>query len=405
MTNINFTDLSKKITKDLTKKEKQDYGIYFTPKSIIYNNLDILEDYLDNIKTILEPSCGTCEYINILEEKYENIKITGIEYNDIIYDNIKNIKFKNTIIIKNNYLEYKTNEKYDLIIGNPPYFVINKKGLHKDYLKYIEGRPNIFSLFIIKSLNLLNDGGILSFILPKNFINCLYYDKLRRYINENYKIINIKDCNNDKYLETQQDTIIFIIQNIKQTTDNNKYVLNINKYCIFNTCENILKLNDLYKESKTLKDLEFKVNVGNIVWNQHKLILSDDENMTRLIYSSDITNDNKLIKNNYKNNEKKNYINKEGINDIVLVINRGYGIGEYKFNYCLIDVNYNYLIENHLIIIKYLKDISKAELLELYNKIILSLSNEKTKEFIKIYFGNNAINTTELNYILPIYNL
>lgn len=405
MTNINFTDLSKKITKDLSKKEKQDYGIYFTPKSIIYNNLDILEEYLYNIKTVLEPSCGTCEYINILEEKYENIKITGIEYNDIIYDNIKNIKFKNTIIIKNNYLEYKTTEKYDLIIGNPPYFIINKKRLHKDYLKYIDGRPNIFSLFIIKSLNLLNDGGILSFILPKNFINCLYYDKLRRYINENYKIINIKNCNNDKYLETQQETIIFIIQNIKETNDNNKYVLNINKYCIFNTYENILKLNDLYKESKTLKDLEFKVNVGNIVWNQHKLILSDDENMTRLIYSSDITSDNKLIKNYYKNNEKKNYINKEGINDIVLVINRGYGIGEYKFNYCLIDVNYKYLIENHLIIIKYLNNISKIELLELYNKIIVSLSNEKTKEFIKIYFGNNAINTTELNYILPIYNL
>jgi hypothetical protein len=33
-----------------------------------------------------------------------------------------------------------------------------------------------------------------------------------------------------------------------------------------------------------------------------------------------------------------------------------------------------------------------------------SLSNKKTQEFIKTYFGNNAINTTEINYILPIFN-
>ena len=29
--------------------------------------------------------------------------------------------------------------------------------------------------------------------------------------------------------------------------------------------------------------------------------------------------------------------------------------------------------------------------------------DEKTKEFISIYFGNNALNTNELIHILPIY--
>jgi hypothetical protein len=38
-----------------------------------------------------------------------------------------------------------------------------------------------------------------------------------------------------------------------------------------------------------------------------------------------------------------------------------------------------------------------------YNKIICSLNNKKTNEFINNYFGNNAINTTELNHIVPIY--
>jgi hypothetical protein len=39
----------------------------------------------------------------------------------------------------------------------------------------------------------------------------------------------------------------------------------------------------------------------------------------------------------------------------------------------------------------------------MYKKIMSSFENEKTKEFIKLYFGNSAVNTTELNYILPIY--
>ena len=44
-----------------------------------------------------------------------------------------------------------------------------------------------------------------------------------------------------------------------------------------------------------------------------------------------------------------------------------------------------------------------AFLIILYEKIIKSFENEKTKEFINLYFGNNAINTTEINYMLPIF--
>ena len=43
-------------------------------------------------------------------------------------------------------------------------------------------------------------------------------------------------------------------------------------------------------------------------------------------------------------------------------------------------------------------------LIEIYKDIIHSLNDKRTQDFIKIYFGNNAINTTELNYILPVYN-
>ena len=173
---------------------------------------------------------------------------------------------------------------------------------------------------------------------------------------------------------------------------------------LFGITQNITQLKLLYENSKSLFQLGFEVKVGTVVWNQCKKILTDDNTKTRLIYSSDIVNKELTLK-KYSNNDKKNYIDKEGITEPILVINRGYGVGNYNFEYCLIKGEEEYLIENHLIFIKYSKTISNLELIKLYNKIIESLNNEKTKKFIELYFGNNAINTTELNYILPIYDI
>jgi len=89
----------------------------------------------------------------------------------------------------------------------------------------------------------------------------------------------------------------------------------------------------------------------------------------------------------------------------LLVINRGYGNADYKFNYCLIDINKPYLIENHLICIKYTGTLEKELLKSKYLKIIESFKDKRTIDFIKLYFSNNAINTAELNHLLPIYGL
>lgn len=423
---FDFSYISYSLTKLLSKDIKKNNGIYFTPPKTIYDTLNILEPYMDSIQNILEPSCGSCEFITHINERYSNKHITGIEHNNIIYDNIKYLdtigqltQTSNQInIIHQNFITYTTTNTFDLIIGNPPYFVMNKKEVNQSYHDYFDGRPNIFILFIVKSISLLNENGIMSFILPRNFMNCLYYDKTRKYINEHFKILNITKCV-DKYIDTEQETIILIIQ--KQihmstnelTNQNSSFILKINNYTIFGEPEHIEQIKLLYINSNSLFNLGFKVSVGTVVWNQVKDILTSDSTKTRLIYNSDIK-DNKMCFKTYDNVEKKNFINKQGWNadeHPLLVINRGYGTGEYTFDYCLIRGNFEYLIENHLICIKYNQNeqneqkssINHTELIDLYNKIIHSLDDERTKQFIRLYFGNNAINTNELNYILPIY--
>jgi adenine-specific DNA-methyltransferase len=432
--NTCFSNLSYTLTKHINKKEKHDNGIYFTPPNTIIRCLEIISKHRGEatvpLHNILEPSCGSCEFIEKARLYYPNASITGVEYNKTIYENIK-YKYANAAnaatddtgivrIIEGDFLKTAFCEKFDLIIGNPPYYVLPKTDVDRQYYAYFDGRPNIFLLFIIKSMTLLADDGILCFILPKSFLNCLYYNKTRKYIYDNYTIISILECEDD-YIDTEQQTIIFIIQkgaNAANAANNNKnYILDnlSNHYTIFATLDVITRLNELYIHATTLNALQFKVSVGNIVWNENKALLTDDPQKTRLIYSSDIKNNTLSIK-KYANSDKKNYINKSGTNEPLLVINRGYGVGNYNFEYSLINCSSGssgssgssdgddcdikeYLIENHLICIRCECDADKDKYIQIYK----SFGDERTAEFIKLYFGNNAINTTELSYILPIY--
>lgn len=402
-----YSNCSYNLTKKLSKCDKRQQGIYFTPPSCISKILEKLDSYLkDTIEgpiNILEPSCGSGEFISKLHIKYNDSYILGIENNKTIYESVKKYNTGNMKIVNADFLKYESTTKFDLIVGNPPYFVMKNTLVDKKYKKFYTGRANIFIIFILKCLSLLKPDGVLAFVLPKSFLNCVYYDKTRAYIHHNFQILDIYESY-DKYIETAQPTVVFMLKNSGIVAGNERFVLEKNGFTVFGSDGHIKELTELYKNSKTLNQLGFKVSVGKVVWNQCKSILTDDKTKTRLIYSSDIVNKQLSMK-EYSNPQKKNYIDKPGINKPMMILNRGYGVGNYVFNYCILDGNMKYLIENHLICIEYNKSIDKSKLLKLFDKIANSFKNEKTKKFINLYFGNSAINTTELAHILPVYDL
>ena len=78
---MEFSDISKKLTKKIPTNEKKNDGIYFTPPNIISKNLEFLNKYMTSIKHILEPSCGSGEYLTMINSSYPDKKITAIEFN------------------------------------------------------------------------------------------------------------------------------------------------------------------------------------------------------------------------------------------------------------------------------------------------------------------------------------
>ena len=125
---------------------------------------------------------------------------------------------------------------------------------------------------------------------------------------------------------------------------------------------------------------------------------------TILVYSSNIKN-NEFKLTTFPNNEKKKqYIKRTGLTGPRIIISRGYGNSKYVLNYALLDIDKQYLLENHIISIFYEDgNLSKKELLKKLNKIIKSFKQKETSKFVDIFSGNNALNTTEIQNMLPIY--
>jgi hypothetical protein len=405
-----FTPLTIEITKSLTKSEKKEFGIFITPLSIIERIHKCILDHLDNdmssVKKILEPSCGTCEIVKYCDNIYSDVTIDAVEFNDTIYSAVKDISFKNTVkVVHSNFLKFESEKQYDLIIGNPPYFVCKKTDVPKKYDKFIHGRPNIFGLFILHSLSMLKPEGILAFIIPKSFLNSLYYYQIRNYIKETCTIIKIDDYSDlNDFIDTQQSTFGLIIKknSIEQPVVECKYSMLFNGNFIFT--DDAIKLKELFEGSTTLEKMGLKVRTGQIVWNEHKDELTDNVDDTILVYNSNISNDNKFVIKEFKNDEKKQYINEAGRIDPVLVVNRGNGNSAYKLTYALIEKG-PFLIENHLNEIYSPKKMEKNKLLDLYAKITNSFKNPKTKKFIELFLGNNGLSKTELETIFPIYDI
>jgi adenine-specific DNA-methyltransferase len=395
-----YSDLTLKITNGLSKAEKKEYGFFVTPPSIISILLEKTNLHTSSVSQILEPSCGTCEIVSALIDSGYYSTIDAVEFNTTVYNSIKELTFKTPVnIIHHDFLTYEPeNKKYDLIIGNPPYFVMPKDAVPKKYQSYVVGRPNIFGIFITHALSMLSENGVLSFIIPKSFLNAAYYSKIRDYIKSTCVILDIIDFeNNNDFLETQQATFGLIIQK-KISSSPCNFSMKLGDHYIFT--ENANQLKKIFEGSSTLKELGFSVKTGNVVWNQHKPKLSSDNKKTLLIYNSNIEG-SQIVEKTFKNDEKNQYIDMEGQNSIVLVVNRGNGNSAYKLTYALVNLgDRKYLVENHLNVIVYNRP---GDSLEKYNQIIRSFQDPRTTEFIKIFLGNNGLSKSELESIFPIY--
>ena len=381
-----FRSISHELHHILSKADRQAEGIFFTPKKQRDRLFEVLETHKIRPSTVLEPSFGSGEFLYDVQERWSTATCVGVEFNKTIFN-----KFKappRCSVVNADFLTYKSEPAYDLILGNPPYFVVKEKDP-----ACMTGRGNIFVQFIYKCLvQHLKPDGILAFILPTSFYNCSYYEPCRNYILKNTTVLYVENMDGGFY-DTAQDTMLLVIKNTALPPSAQKpfFVLHGGSATITPKADAI---NTLLRGSTSLADLGLSVKTGEVVWNQHKEKLHDKTG-TLVVYSSNIVK-NKLALNNLKG-EKKQYIcgfTRPPVEGPALCVNRGYG-NKFILSYVRIDAGVKFYGENHINVVT-----GPAAAIDRLEK---SFTDPRTSAFIRDFVGNGALSKTELEILLPVF--
>lgn len=134
---------------------------------------------------ILEPSCGDGAFLKSLKKgKYSFNSVTAIEYYKEEAQKAQKVTLQNTKVIISDFHKYcnTTSQKFDIVIGNPPYIryqYFDKeqqqealKIFKKNNIKYSK-LMNSWSAFVVGCTNLLNDNGKLAFVLPSEILQVI----------------------------------------------------------------------------------------------------------------------------------------------------------------------------------------------------------------------------------------
>ena len=184
---------------------KRDYGMFFTPERIVdfmINLIDVAKYNDKNDITILEPACGLAQFLIGIKRNLPNIfksaRLVGVEINQDVINYLTTLNIGNNIkIIKDDYLLWKSEFLFDLIIGNPPYGIPSSsehypikidpatKEKYKSQYETWYGKYNVYGAFIEKSVKLLKPEGQLIFIVPATFMILDDFKKLRAFLSQN----------------------------------------------------------------------------------------------------------------------------------------------------------------------------------------------------------------------------
>jgi adenine-specific DNA methylase len=173
---------------------------------------------------ILEPSCGDgvfLEQLKKLKSKYSSI--TAIEFDEIEAEKADKIILDNKIVINTDFHLYcnETIEKFDLVVGNPPYIRYQYfqeeqqneaiKVFNQANLKYSK-LTNAWVSFLVGSSLLLKEKGKIGFVIHAEILQVSYAKQLRGFLAHFYNKINIISFEKLVFPNIQQEVVLLLCE-------------------------------------------------------------------------------------------------------------------------------------------------------------------------------------------------
>lgn len=255
---------------------KRKIGSFYTPQIIA----DFLVDYLtpklkkENL-TVLEPSSGDGIFVkSIYKHKVisKNLKrVLAVEREVSELKKVRKITANSSLeTINSDFLDFQNNnnDKFDLVIGNPPYFkknFLSKK--QQDLSKLIfksanlshTSAKNIWATFFVRCISFTNSEGVMALILPSDLKQVSFAKELRELLKNEFERIELFTFKELLFQECKgQDTVLLIAE--RKSTQRGVF-----------TCD-IESTNQLLNGSFAFKE---EVRVSSSNWN-HEHLSSDE---------------------------------------------------------------------------------------------------------------------------------
>ena len=229
------------------KEDRKRKGQFFTsPETAVYMaSLFSLKNMHDEVN-ILDPGAGTGILSTALVQRLQSIpniaKISLTCYEtdqDVLSTLTANLDYikKNCIkdfdykVLEDDYilsqasdfegtlLAKKSAQKFDFVIGNPPYLkVLKNNELALSMSSVVHGAPNLYFLFAAMSLFNLKTGAEMVYIIPRSWTSGAYFKAFRKYLFKHGKIeyVHLFDSRDKVFRQEQvlQETIIIKILKI-----------------------------------------------------------------------------------------------------------------------------------------------------------------------------------------------
>lgn len=230
-----------------TKEQIKNTGATFTPKGLSVFLAERIASYVKPIyQNVLDPACGEGELLIAMGDTFSNsaidFSLTGYDANEqyLSFAKERMLQFgaEKTEFVYGDFLQaidinqyqrsldffqetkQSVNGCFDIVIANPPYVrtqLLGAEQAQKLAQKFnLKGRVDLYYPFLIAMTESLKEGGILGVITSNRYLSTKSGESIRKFLSENYEILELIDLGDTKLFDAAVLPAIFIGRKLKQ---------------------------------------------------------------------------------------------------------------------------------------------------------------------------------------------